>query len=511
MRVLTFSILSLLVLLPSSSFSLYSYIEKEIAAGYSSSNVIVFAADKKLPTGIQAKLALLEHDTSAKLQYLKQLAATDISFALQLADYYLQLEQHSQYLQWTKHSARLQDESAITALISYFYQHKQYQKVGYWLNKSTSKTDSQLAIHSKALLALGLVNQAVRALDDISSPERKKTLAAQFTAFGIFELADLTTNSVDVFQGGVSRHLPIKKQTCLRSISMIATNLDDLNKMLTFKENLAQHLFAAYFCIDNISYVPITSFDCKHNNNAAINCNEALWHTQTSRLATDYLAVMLPQGGANVHYGILYLDSFDSFEVFTHELSHFLGFVDEYAMPNRHQVCQIPVGGKGHNIVLLPRKIAKSTEDSFGSIAHQVVRDSLLALTPWGRLVNDEQQILKDHGDYWQVGFAPVINKSSPLTRHFTSGERLGLFLAETCSQGEYAAFKPLNIATSLRHTDVAFPEEYRDILALSPKQFLMPMYYFNIAASQYRTNQDKLGDYWLTEAKKQQSGPKGH
>lgn len=525
MKVLRPFILSLLVLLPSSSFWLNGHLEKEISAGNSSSNVILFAANKKLPTAITAKLALLETTPSAKLAYLNHLGLTSRDYALQLANYYLKQNNQPNYLKWLLQSAALKNDVAIDHLITHFYQLKHYNKALYWLTESEIKTDSQLVIHAKILLALGQTSKAITTADKLSSAKIKKQLNAQFNRFGVFEYSDKAPNSLSKLSGRIKQVVHSKPQ-CLKSVSMVATNLDDLNKMASFKQRLSQHSFSSYFCIDNITYMPITSLDCKHVNQAVIDCNETPWHKETSRFPTDYLAIMLPQGGANVHYGILYLDSADSFDVFTHELSHLLGFVDEYQVANSHKVCQMPHGAKGHNIALLPKRIPKLFQDSFGSLAHRKVRESLLDILPWGSLIENEHNILVDKGDFWQVGSASSgvsLNeqRASAQLKHtsqanfsnepLTKDKSLGLYIAETCSQGQYAAFKPMNKATSLRHTDVVFPKEYHDILALSPEQFLMPMYYFNIAASHYRINQDEQGDYWLARAKQQQGSSKGH
>jgi hypothetical protein len=57
-------------------------------------------------------------------------------------------------------------------------------------------------------------------------------------------------------------------------------------------------------------------------------------------VTTRYIAIMLPKGGANVHFGMLYFDAKDSIDVIEHEISHLLGFVDEYPLGKGHSKCR---------------------------------------------------------------------------------------------------------------------------------------------------------------------------
>ena len=96
------------------------------------------------------------------------------------------------------------------------------------------------------------------------------------------------------------------------------------------------------FVLRLVRYIPINELDCNNDPQKAITCNEVQWELRAKTINTRYVGLMLPEGGANVHLGMLYFDAQDSVDVFAHEISHLLGFVDEYALTPEHSICQQP-------------------------------------------------------------------------------------------------------------------------------------------------------------------------
>jgi len=218
---------------------------------------------------------------------------------------------------------------------------------------------------------------------------------------------------------------------------------------------------------------------------------------------------MLAKGGANVHLGMLYFDADDDVDVFSHEVSHLLGFVDEYPIAKNHNKCQrAQQRAFSHNIVVL---------NDYYHGEPQVIREKILADVPWASLIKGSTPILQAVDN---ISSSPSLSKARPSKK--TEGkdnwrlgtpieykEQVGLHISESCDNtiftsdipSRYSAYKPLHRRTQLRYYASDFPKEYLSVLAERPLEFIMPSFHYNIALALFQQDNIEEGKRLLHQA----------
>ena len=198
-----------------------------------------------------------------------------------------------------------------------------------------------------------------------------------------------------------------------------------------------------------------------HRKNEAIECNESIWQNKNGLTNNRFVAVLVDEGGANVNSGILYIDSHDTEEVFFHELTHLLGFIDEYPLPKNHFRCSaVQKSMFSHNIAILPRLYQGS---------RKVVRQKILNQLPWGKYISSHTQLVSRTTEGWKLG---------------TLDEELdtvGAFIAESCNEKNFVSIRALKQRTALRYFEEKFPDLYMLMLVDNPDKFLMPHFTHNV------------------------------
>ena len=144
--------------------------------------------------------------------------------------------------------------------------------------------------------------------------------------------------------------------------------------------------------------------------------------------------------------------------MFVHEISHLLGFVDEYPLPTNHQNClQYQKEIFANNIAVLARVYQGSKT---------VIRQKVLSQLAWGAFIKNSTPILQrvkalsdvdnlTKIEQWQLGTPTTYN------------QEVGLFLSESCDNTQLQAFKPLYKQTKLRYCEKTLPILYSQILTL--------------------------------------------
>ena len=214
---------------------------------------------------------------------------------------------------------------------------------------------------------------------------------------------------------------------------------------------------------------------------------------------------MLKEGGANVHLGILYFDTNDNSDVFSHEVSHLLGFVDEYPLTSDHDKCQgVQQETFSHNITVLNRYYYGELKEVRARVLENISwSQSIKASTP----ILQEMQSRAGGKKHWRLGTPSEYQNE------------VGVYLSESCqnsvaldnstltnAESGYSSFKPLSRYTQLRYFENDFPEEYLTILESRPSDFLMPSFHYNIALSLYQQGQMSTVKYWIDNAVKWES-----
>ncbi|MDO6566065.1 sel1 repeat family protein [Alteromonas sp. 1_MG-2023] len=126
------------------------------------------------------------------------------------------------------------------------------------------------------------------------------------------------------------------KPVCYQRIQLVATSLATIAR--------ADRLYKDYLNDERLSELPLciappiwlenNVLDCHANFNGQGNlaCNVKPLAPLVETRNITHAIVVSEQGKANVQNGVMYLDISDSYTVMVHELAHFAGFIDEYAL-----------------------------------------------------------------------------------------------------------------------------------------------------------------------------------
>ncbi len=495
--------MSLMMTLSSSAFFLDEYLDKVIVDDSHSEAQLNFAIKNKLVSALNLAITKTEYGSSDWLTISKELAKTQKNSALALAYWYQhQVEQGKQLskqaILWFEQAIRLKSSRAILQLSQYYYQFDEVKKArDLMLTLPDKFTDIDFQAKAKALLLkihiyLGddsHINEQLQSLSaELLSYKELNTLLHDIRLFDIYPDVNDLLPSVRSNQDHQHNN---KIANCISSVQLFATNLNNLKYLQSlikgFKE---QQALASFICLPEPKYISSKSIDCIADKKRPITCDETLWKVVKDRVKTRHIGLMLNRGGANVHLGILYFDREDDVNVFSHELSHLLGFVDEYALVKEHTICQrAQINTFAHNIAVIPDKY-RGNRDS--------VREKILASIPWAKLIKEETRILQlvegeqGNNPLWELG-----------TPEQYIGE-VGVFKAETCQLSvspftdDIFAFKPLYEHTLLRSLSSQFPETYLKLLKAKASSYLMPSYYYNIALGFYHKGDMSEARLWL-------------
>jgi len=482
--------------LSTSSFFLNDYLTKIIIKNEHTESQLNFAIAHNNFSALNFmwKNAILHSEQW--LYYGKEVAKTQGEAAYQLAVYYQTKPdpEPKKMIFWYENAIRLQYSKASIALAQYYFQRDKLAMATQIITLVPIEELTNLkvsAIVLKINIAINLGNVAI-----VNKLIEQYMALLQKTEAGQLLLADIYRYQV-LFSVSPTSHVKILSPSCDNSIQLFATNLKHLKRLekiiTTFKEQSLSHAV----CFTPIRYIPINELDCNNNSKRAITCNEIQWELTAKTVNTRYVGLMLPKGGANVHLGMLYFDAQDSVDVFAHEISHLLGFVDEYALTPKHSICQQPQQEIfSQNISVLKNRYQGD---------RKAVRVKVLKQLAWGEYINDNTPILQEvvgvtGEELWQLG----------TPKEFS--HQIGVFHAKTCdnslaSYNNFSAFKSVSQRTKLQYFALNFPEIYRKLLQEKLMEYRMPSFHYNIALAYFNqsaTNNKFIeqAHYWMEKAK---------
>ncbi|KXJ55352.1 MAG: hypothetical protein AXW17_14190 [Colwellia sp. Phe_37] len=382
------------------------------------------------------------------------------STAYQLAEYFHQRQQIQSAQLWYKVAIRQNHIQARIALANNYFQQQEYAHIKPLLLPIIANAEA-LTILYKVALYQGDVAFITRYKNQLANSEALE-FYLELEKFSVFA-ADSEPLTAKVSKSAAL--------TCLIDVQLFATNLAGLRHTQQLINTFQQQHLAEFVCLNAPKYIAADIVKCLHQADEKITCRANTW-AQRKDINTRYLGLVVERGGANVDHGILYIDQNDSIDVLVHELSHLIGFVDEYPLPVQHQRCQQHQQEPfAHNLVVLPE---------FYQGDRASVRAKVLSQVPWFSLIKDTTPILSRYNQGWQL-----------LTPKEYQNE-IGLFPANSCqNQRQIQAFKPLAQRTKLQYFELIFPPTYIDILRLAANKFLMPSYHYNISRDLV-----ELGDY---------------
>ncbi|WP_426370517.1 tetratricopeptide repeat protein [Pseudocolwellia sp. HL-MZ7] len=462
-----------MVTIPSGSFFLPQYIASKIASNTISEDEVSYAIKHGVEDAIEYKFSSVEDESNEWFYLAKILAETDKETAFKLATIYHIEGDNKQAIYWYKNASKLNHKKASAELIDLYIDEGELLAAKALLFPLKHEEDAlyKLIDISVSLGDLTLLNELILLIKKSNSNELVKELQR-------YRIVD-----TNLFNRPHSEVLNVNE--CSNTVQLFATSLSHLNKLDTLLQNIKDHPLSSFICFEPPRYISVKQLDCKYNKGSAIKCDDSIWSHVTSEINTRYIGLMLDKGGANVDNGILYLDASDNTQVFIHELSHLLGFIDEYPLPVKHKVCQKPQQSSfSHNISIMKPHYKGSKEEVLDLLEKQV---------PWFSLIDAATPILIKGEDKWIIG--------TPESYKLNNENVIGLFKSETCDKNKVQAFKPTSTKTSLRYYEESFIPLYTNLLIQRPDQYLMPSFHYNVAKALFKKNKENLGLKWLNKA----------
>lgn len=502
--------MSLLVLLltglSTSSFFLSHYLTKIITKNEHSTAQLNFALAQNNLAALSFAWKNTQPHSKRWFKLAKKLAKTQGEAAYQLALYYqsqstlkFKSEPKSELLLekeifWYQNAIRLHYAKASIALAQLYFQQENLKKSAEVL--AALPTSLLENINSEAIIINVNIAIAQGKIVEVEKNISKYAKQLKTTSSGRLLLENIKKYQIQLSGSQLTKSNQFSL-SCDNSIQLFATNLNHLKRLESLILDFKRQPLNNSVCFSPVRYMPINALDCNNEQSVAIRCDELNWHSKANTINTRYVGIMLPKGGANVHLGILYFDAQDSSDVFAHEISHLLGFVDEYPLVAEHVTCQVVQSSIfSQNISVLKNNYQGEQMD---------IRVSVLKQLAWARHIKSSTPILQSVTDlkgkhYWQLGTPEEF-------KHET-----GVFNAQTCdnsgysSKGSFSAFKPVSYQTKLQYFALDFPKLYTTLLQKSSKQYSMPSFHYNIALayfqqSSFHKKSFDQANYWLEQA----------
>ncbi len=510
-----------MISLSSSSFFLSRYLTQQLSNANYRAGQLTFALKHNHITALTIEERKTELGSSHWHTLNRELAKNQPIAALKLGHWYQQAaKQESNHssinkaIMWFEQAIRLGSQQAVFMLAQLYAQQGQLGKAQMTLRglagvvPDNDLAEAALLLRITMAIELGdvalvksLVNSAALKLTANTQTQR---LLADIDKYSVINgrrvLANKAKNKTAINLENSS--------TCITSLQLFATNLSHLKHLDSMIKSFnEQQSLAEYICLPTPRYISIKHLDCSAQAQQAISCDEKRWQSVAKDVTTRHVGLMLKEGGANVHLGILYFDAKDNTAVFSHEVSHLLGFVDEYPLIKSHDKCQaVQQKTFAHNIAVLNRYYQGDQQE---------LRESILMNIPWAYSIKASTPILQpvypgsSNEKHWRLG-TPIAFKN-----------QIGVHISESCQKSKaidnftlsnidsaYSSFKPLSRPTQLRYFDNDFPEEYLTLLDVMPSAFLMPSFHYNIALALYQQDQIASVKYWLGQAVEWEDDP---
>jgi TPR repeat protein len=489
-------IVSLLVFpfigLSTSSFFLSEYLAQKISANEYNKAQLSFALKQENTEALTLAWNKTPHHSFQWQKIAKILAKSQGNPAYQLAVFHH--DNLDKAIFWYKTSIRHEYFKASIALAQLYFQQDKLIEAKDVLEALPKKLSQTLAVDSIVLKTNIALNQG--RVNDANEIISNNGRLLQKTESGRLYLAKLKKYEV-ALNSKQTLKPNLTMDSCENSIQLFATNINHLEHLDNLIIDFKKLSLSEFVCFSSVRYIPISLLDCNDDEGSAISCDERNWKLLATTINKRYVGVMLPRGGANVHFGILYFDAQDTVDVVAHEISHLLGFIDEYPLRAEHVKCQSTQKEVfSHNIAVLKNRYQGE---------QKLIRSQVLENLAWSKYIKKSTPVLQSVKDisgnrYWQLGTPDNFK------------HEIGLFNAKTCDEsiyklkGEFSAFKPIVSRTKLEYSELIFPQLYEFLLKDNQKLLRMPSFHYNIALAYFQhpsldKNNIDQASYWLEKA----------
>jgi hypothetical protein len=398
---------------------------------------------------------------------------------------------------WMELSADAGYEPAIISMAKYIFESDDNSEAIMWLKKSAEFDASS---------AFKLANLYWKADKTQSAEIYFDKAAKQGFASAKVALQVIREHQIEPLQSLLS--VPVQGPNCAQTIQLVATTLVSFIQASAFKEQFEKdkRLADLPLCVLPPIWLQKDSLVCSSNfeNEARLGCDLYPLSQLKTSLTFTHLIIFADQGKANVNNGVMFLDQSDTYSVFVHELAHFAGFVDEYALPD--DLANYHCGKNAAPNLLLsasPQAILKSGELLDGE--SEIKTKNLLAEAK--QSTNEEAQLSSTEAIKsrylplaraynWQKALdthneLQVLESNKPVLHHISR--------SRTCKNSEYESFKPTQQMTFLEYHDVPnIPKVYRTLWRQSLlKKANYSALNDNLAISAFANNDNEAGIFW--------------
>jgi tetratricopeptide (TPR) repeat protein len=302
--------------------------------------------------------------------------------------------------------------------------------------------------------------------------------------------------------------VPVQGPNCAQTIQFVATTLVSFIQASAFQDQFEKdkRLADLPLCVLPPIWLQKDSLACSNNfeNAARLGCDLYPLSQLKTPLSFTHMIIFAEQGKANVNNGVMFLDQSDKYSVFVHELAHFAGFVDEYALPD--DLANYHCGkNSAPNLLLLPLPEVLVKRGGALDREGEIKTQKTLAVSKLS--INEEAQLsatkaiksrylpsAREHN--WQRALdahneLQVLESNTPVLHHIAR--------SRTCKNTEYESFKPTQQMTFLEYHDVPnIPKVYRTLWRQSLlKKANYPALNDNLAISAFANNDNEAGLFW--------------
>lgn len=411
-------------------------------------------------------LSQAQQDTASQTQFLERAAiAGHTKSQFELA---LRTSDMSVRLNWLTQSANSQYMPAVIALAKLYYEMGDTKQAKFWLQKSSTQDGFSSFKLAKLEWDSGNTKHAISLFENAEALGYSNAVAyiEAIKASAPISLASwLSKSFTSLSSSNTDEVLSVHSEQCLQNIEIVATNLSSFVQARQFialfrNDSRVNHL---PICIKAITWLANDVLSCAANykQSGRLSCDWLPVAQQRKIPDFSHLIVFAEQGKANVNNGIMYLDRADQYSVFIHELAHFSGFVDEYAL----------------------------TTDVANYHCTQNTAPNLL-------LIEDEDYLPPTRAAEWQL-FLDQVNQFTTLEEYQSLGR------SKTCNNIEKISFKPSNQMTFLEFHDVENIPDIYLMLWLSQLQKWQNQrpVFTNFAIQAWEHNKTDLAIYWESQS----------
>jgi hypothetical protein len=234
----------------------------------------------------------------------------------------LTVQSTQERIRYLEQAALNEHVPAIIALSKYYYEENDVNNALRWLGKASQYDHTNMFRLAKMLWRQGSYYEATETFKRASIQDPiAKTYSDTLDTTPQQSLSILSETS-----------LPLNEE-CAQQLQFVANSLDSAVQANDFKAKFEQdaRLAKLPICIKPLVWLAKDELSCKlvdHRNM----CDLSKIAKRSFSPDYTHLVFFLNEGKAYVQNGVMYLDEADPYSVFVHELAHFVGFVDEYAV-----------------------------------------------------------------------------------------------------------------------------------------------------------------------------------